>query len=144
MSHHLLSSSQAHDIGIQQVLYLRTFKLQAFRDVSLHGHGQSHQLRMTLQLALRLLLQRILQLYHLPRLLPPPVSHSSCLFTQCQPPYASCSSWTTVLFKELYYQIKNVFVCVCLLVMYYLCEKYIINLLEYSTTQPIVLVGYLD
>ena len=111
MSHHLLSSSQAHDIGTQQVLYLRTFKLQAFRDVSLLCHGLSHQLRTTLQLAIRLLLQRILQLYHLPRLLPPPVSQSSCLFTQCQPLYASCSSWTTVLFKELYYQIKNVFFC---------------------------------
>ncbi|KAJ8776637.1 hypothetical protein J1605_015226 [Eschrichtius robustus] len=32
----------------------------------------------------------ILQLYHLPPPLPPPVSNSSCLFTRCQPLYASC------------------------------------------------------
>ena len=32
------------------------------------------------QLALQLLLLMILQLYHLPPLLPPPVSNSSCLF----------------------------------------------------------------
>ena len=31
-----------------------------------------------------------LQLYHLPPPLPPPVSNSSCLFTRCQPLYASC------------------------------------------------------
>ena len=39
-------------------------------------------------------------------------------------PVCQLLSWTTVLFKELYYKIKNGFVCVCLLVMYYLCEKY--------------------
>ena len=32
----------------------------------------------------------ILQLYHLSPCLPPPVSNSSCLFTQCQPVHASC------------------------------------------------------
>ena len=76
-----------------------------------------------LQLALRLLLLTILQLYHLPTPLPPPVSNSSCLFTRCQPLYASCC---TVLFKVLYCKIKNVFFtfCVCLFFMYYLCEKY--------------------
>ena len=38
----------------------------------------------------RLLLLMILQPYHLPPPLPPPVSNSSCLFTRCQPPYARC------------------------------------------------------
>ena len=32
---------------------------------------------------------------------------------------------TTVLFKVLYYRVKNVvFFCICLFFMYYLCEKY--------------------
>ena len=31
---------------------------------------------------------------------------------------------TTVLFKVLYYKIKNVYFCVCLFFMYYLREKY--------------------
>ena len=48
--------------------------------------------RMTLQLALRLLLLTILQFYHLPPPLPAPVGGDSCLFTQCQPLYASCCS----------------------------------------------------
>ena len=37
--------------------------------------------------------------------LPPPVSNPSCLFTQCQPLYASCC--TTILFKVLYYKIES-------------------------------------
>ena len=52
------------------------------------------QVRVTLQLAPRLLLLSVLSLYHFPPLLPPPVSNSSCLFTWCQPLYAS---WCTVL-----------------------------------------------
>ena len=65
-----------------------------------------------LQLVLCLLLLTILQLYHIPPPLPPLVSDSSCLFTQCQPPYASCC--TIVLIKVLYLKIKNVsFFCVC-------------------------------
>ena len=64
----------------------------------------------------------ILQLYHLPPPPPPPVSNSPCLFTRCQPRYASCC---TVLFKVLYSKIKNVFFVfgVCFF-MHYLCEKY--------------------
>ena len=41
------------------------------------------------QLALCLLLLTVLQLYLLPPPLPPPASKSSCLFTWCQPLYAS-------------------------------------------------------
>ena len=39
----------------------------------------------------------------LPLPLPPPVSNCSCLFTRCQPLYA------TVLLKVLYHKIKNAF-----------------------------------
>ena len=46
---------------------------------------------------------------------------------------------TTVLFKVLYYKIKNV-VFICFL--YYLCDS-IINLLQYHTVWLIVSVGYL-
>lgn len=45
---------------------------------------------MKLQLAFHLLLLMILQFFHLPPLLSPPVSIFSCLFTQCQPLYAMC------------------------------------------------------
>ena len=88
------------------------------------------QVWVKLQLALHLLLLMILQLYHLPSSLPPPVSNSSCLFTQCPPLYASCCTVTTVLFKVLYCKmyctvLKNVFFifCVCFF-MYHLYEKY--------------------
>ena len=97
-----------------------------------------------LQLALRLLLLTILQLYHLPPLLPPPVSNSSCLFTRCQPLYTSCC--TVLLYFSRYWTVRLkmfslFFVFVCFLCI--ICVKSIINLLQYSTIQPIVLVGYL-
>ena len=47
-----------------------------------------------------------------------------CLFTWCQPLYASCCTvCTTVLFKVLYFTFKMFNFCVCFF-MYYLCEKY--------------------
>ena len=53
---------------------------------------------------------------------PPPVSHSSCLFTGCQPLFTSCctvllyfSRHSTVRLEMLYF--------LCLFFMYYLCEK---------------------
>ena len=49
-----------------------------------------HQAWVKLQLALCLLLLTILQIYHLPPLLPPAVGNSSRLFTRCQPLDASC------------------------------------------------------
>ena len=87
---------------------------------------------MTLQLALRLPLLTILQLYHLPPPHPTPVSNSSCLFTRCQPLYAS--SCTVLLYFSRYctVRLKMFIFCVCLFFMYYLCKS-IINLLEYST-----------
>ena len=86
------------------------------------------------QLALRLLLLTILQLYHLPPPLPPPVSNSSCLFTRCQPLYAS--SCTVLLYFSRYCTVRLkmlslFFVFVCFLCI--ICVKSIINLLQYST-----------
>ena len=85
-----------------------------------------------LQHALHLLLLMILQLYHLPPPIFPPVSNSSCLYTSCQPLYASCC--TVLLYFSRYYTIrlKNCFflffLCLCFLMclffMYYLYEKY--------------------
>ena len=74
-----------------------------------------HQAWVKLQLGLCLLLLTILQLYHLPPPLPPPISNSSCLFTRFQPLYASCC---TVLFS--YCTIKNVSFIFCLFVLYVL------------------------
>ena len=51
-----------------------------------------HQMWVKLQFALHLLLLMILQLDHITPPLPPPVSNSSCLFTQCQPLYANSGS----------------------------------------------------
>ena len=86
------------------------------------------QVWVKLQLALCLLLLMILQLYHLPPPLPPPVSNSSCLFTWCQPLYASCC---TVLFS--YCMIKKCFLFLCVCFLCIICVKSIINLSKYST-----------
>ena len=80
-----------------------------------------HQARVKLQLALRLLLLMILQLYHLPPSLPPLVSNSSFLF-RCQRLYARC--YTALLYFSRYHTVRlKMFYCVCVFVMYYLCEK---------------------
>ena len=72
-----------------------------------------------LQFALRLLLLTILQLYRLPPHLPPPVSNSSCLFTRCQPLYASC--WTVPLYLSRYCTVRlKMFYFLCLFVFYVL------------------------
>ena len=69
------------------------------------------QVWVKLQLAFYLLLPTILQLYHFPPPLPPPVSNPSCLFTRCQCLYASCCIvW---LHFSMYYTIKNVFLIFC-------------------------------
>ena len=48
-----------------------------------------------------------------------------CLFTWCQPLYASCCTvCTTVLFKVLYFTFKMFNFFVWFFFMYYLCEKY--------------------
>ena len=48
---------------------------------------------------------------------------------------------TTVLFRELYYKVKQVF-CAFVCILCIICVKSIINLLHCSTIYPIVLVGY--
>ena len=82
-----------------------------------------HQVWVTLQLSLHLLLLMILQLYHLPHPLPPLVSNSSYPFTQCQPLHTSC--YTVLLYFSRYctVRLKMPIFCVCSF-MYYLCEKY--------------------
>ena len=87
----------------------------------------------------------ILQLYHLLPLASPPGRNSSCLCTWCQPLYASCCPglldssrcWTVRL------KISSLLFSGCLFFMYDLGENYI-NLLEYSTVQTIVLLGFLS
>ena len=70
-----------------------------------------------LQLALCFLLLVILQVYHFPSPFPPPVSNSSCLFTQCQLLYA-----ISVLY---YYTLQGtVRLKVFCFLMYCLCDKY--------------------
>ena len=59
----------------------------------------------------------VLQLYHLPPPLPPPVSSSSCLFTQFQPLYASCC--TVLLYISKYCEMKNIFFIFHVFLMYY-------------------------
>ena len=79
-----------------------------------------------------LLLLTILQLYHLPPPLPPPVSNSSCLFTWCQPLDASCCTVPLYFSRSCTIRLKMfslffvVFLCI-------ICMKSIINLLPYST-----------
>ena len=63
-----------------------------------------HQWWVKLQLALHILLLTILQLYRLSPPLPTPVSNSSCLFTRCQPLYASC--WTILLYFSGYCPVR--------------------------------------
>ena len=85
-----------------------------------------HPVCVKLQLALCLLLLVVLQLYHLPPLLPPPVSNSSCLFIWCQPPYTSC--WTVLLSRYCIVRLKMSSLCLFLCII---CVKSIINLLQY-------------
>ena len=93
------------------------FKLWTFNDVNVHSISQ---VWVKLWLALHLLSLTILQLYHFLPSLPPPVSSSSCLFTQCQPLRAS--SCTILLYFSRYCAIRFTF---CLFFLcYYLCEKY--------------------
>ena len=80
-----------------------------------------HQAWVKLQLAFHLLWLKILQLYHVPPPLPPPVSKSPFLFTRCQTLWVSCC--TGLLSKVLYCKIKNVFF-IFEFVMYYLCKTY--------------------
>ena len=80
-----------------------------------------------------------------PTPLPPPVSKSSRLFTGCQLLYARYC--TVLLYPSRHYNIRlkalSLFLCLFIFVMYSFVWKSITNLLQYSTIQPNVLVGYL-
>ena len=106
-----------------------SFNLQIFKD-ALKCRFQQHQMWVKLQLALCFLLPTILQLYHLPPPLPPPVGNSSCLFTWCQPLYASCCTVLLYFSKIQYCKTKNMFLIFFKCII---CVKSIINLLQHST-----------
>ena len=78
-----------------------TLSCELSKDANVHSSNVRHEWHCSLPSISCLL--TVLQLYHLPLPLPPPVSNSSCLFTRCQPRYASCC---TVL---LYCKIKKCF-----------------------------------
>ena len=93
------------------------------------------QVWVKLQLALHLLLLMILHLYHLPPSFPPAVNNSSCLFTWCQPLYATCctillyfSRCCTVRLKMFYYLCLVFIPCLCgknykpIAVQYYIAD----------------------
>ena len=130
---HSLTETMKIQGKIQYIPYIWTFKLRTFKDAKVHlvparNQNLCHQRQKWVkwQLALHLLLLMILQLYHLPPPLPPPVSNSSCLFTWCQPLYAQLLYCTTVLFKVLYCKIKKFslfFVCFLCII----CVKSITN-----------------
>ena len=81
-----------------------THEPSSFKLSKMRAGFHQRQMGVTLQLALHLLLLTTLQLCHLPPPLPPPGSVSSCLFTRCQPLYASCSivQQGTVLWNSKY------------------------------------------
>ena len=96
---------------------LRYIELNPSRKQSLF---HQHQVWVTLQLALHLLLVMILQLYHFSS----PSSNQNLFLpiNSVTAPVCQLLYCTTLLFKALYYKTKNVLFCVFL--MYYLCEKY--------------------
>ena len=78
---------------------------------------------MELHLALRrLLLLTILQLYHLPPLLPPAEQVTLLTCSLDASPIYQLLCCTNVLFKVLYCKIRNEFLY--LFFVYYLCKKY--------------------
>ena len=88
------------------------------------------------------LLEMILQLHHSPPPLPPALSNSSCQVTRCQPLCASCC--TVLLYFSQYSTVRwkmSPLFLVCSLCI--ISVKSIVSILQYSTIQPTVLVGYL-
>ena len=106
-------------VNFQVVNFQRCLHLVPARNQNL---CHQRQVWVKLQLALHLLLLTILQIYHLPPLLPPAISNSSCLFTRCQPLDASCC--TVLLYFPRYCTIKLKMLYFLFFKMYYLCEKY--------------------
>ena len=83
--------------------YIWTFKLWTFKEGNMLLHVQSRGAWVKLQFLLHLLLLTTPQLYHLPPPSPLPLSNIYCLFTCCQPLYASCC--TVLLYFSRYCKI---------------------------------------
>ena len=127
-------------IKVQQVSYIRTFNLQTFKDVNVCSIDVRHEWSCSLPSISYCWQSFHSTISHL--LLSLLKSATSSLFIRYQPLYASY--WTTllyfsrgciVIFKMFYFLC---FVCI-------ICVKGIINLLQYSTMWPVMLliVGYL-
>ena len=97
-----------------------------------------HQVWVTLQLALQLLVLMTLQLYHLPPPFSPPISNSSCLFTWCQPLDASCC--IVPLYFSRYCTVKlNIFS----LFLCFLCTIYVKSITLHKKKYFVVLYSWL-
>ena len=91
--------SSVRSVSISNIVVTLPMNLQVVNFQSCECMCHECQAWVKLQLALHLLLLTILQLWHLPLCLPPPASNS-CLFTWCQPLYASCC--TVLLYFSRY------------------------------------------
>ena len=123
----------------QKSLYFFFFLKRADRIAGNQNVCHQRQVWVKLQLALLLLLLTILQLYHLPPLLPPPVSDSSCLFAWCQP---LCAGYYTVLLDfSRYCTVRKKSFTFAFVHFYVLFVWKILQ--TYDCTVLIVSVGYL-
>ena len=85
----------------------------------------------------------ILQFHHFSPPVPSAVGNSSCRVTRCQPLCASCC--TVLLYFSKYSTVRlkmSSLFLVCSLCI--ISVKSIVNILQYSTIQPTVLVGYVS
>ena len=115
--------------SLQSVPYVRSFKWRAFKDgICFPSTSGASDIAASSPSPIA----DDPQLYHLPPPLRPVVSKSSCLFTQCQPLYASCRT-VLLYFSVMYYKIKNAFFIFCVCFACIICVKSVINLLQYGT-----------
>ena len=139
--HTLTPITQIKEEHYKLVPNIWTFKMQTLNHANALPHVHRHQVWVNWQLALHFLLLTILQLHHLSAPLPPLVSNSSCLVTRCQPLCATCC--TGLLYFSRYCTLRLKMFTFCVWFLCAICVKSIINLLQYSTLQLTVLVGYL-
>ena len=121
LNSYILKHVQAKHVGpqfeasqLQQVPYIWTFKMQTFKDVNVCSINIRQAWNCSLSSISYCWQSFSSTISHFLSLL---VSNSSRL--ACQLLY-----YTTVLFKVVYYEIKNVFFIFWLFFMYYLCGKY--------------------
>ena len=99
-----------------------------------------HQAWVKLQLALFLPLLTVLQLYYLPPLLL--LQSVTCLFTQCQPMYASCC--TVLLYFSRYYTVRfKIFSLLLCLFFILLVYFYILLYIVLYITLYIIITYYI-